>query len=208
MTSRAVLLRWLCAAVAGSLAVAACASPPGSATSTGQNASADPTVAAEESAAGTVEPSSPSAVTTSTTGGSTTTSTLGAPTTTDKGSTPTTPPKSAATTTSSATTTPPTVPPIATTTTQAPKTVTVSIISFGYSGFGYDPNPITINVGDTIRWINNDGVNHTTTSGNWDSGTLAPGDSHPETFDSPGTFNYFCSIHGAASMSATVVVSP
>ncbi len=94
--------------------------------------------------------------------------------------------------------------PNTTTTTQGPKTAAGSIFSFGYN-----PDPITITVGDTVRWTNNSGIDHTTTSsGNWDSGSLGAGASFSEVFDSPGTFNYFCTIHGAGVMSATVVVNP
>jgi plastocyanin len=82
------------------------------------------------------------------------------------------------------------------------KTVAGSIVAFAFN-----PNPININVGDTVRWTNNDPVDHTTTStGNWNSGSLTSGASFSEVFESPGTFNYFCSIH--PSMTATVVVNP
>jgi plastocyanin len=85
---------------------------------------------------------------------------------------------------------------------QTPKTVTGSIVAFAFN-----PNPISVSVGDTVRWTNNDPVDHTTTSaGNWNSGSLTPGASFSEVFESPGTFNYFCSIH--PSMTATVVVNP
>jgi plastocyanin len=85
---------------------------------------------------------------------------------------------------------------------QTPKTVAGSIVNFAFN-----PNPISISVGDTVRWTNNDPVDHTTTSsGNWNSGSLASGASFSEVFESPGTFNYFCSIH--PSMVATVVVDP
>ena len=143
-----------------------------------------------------------------------TTSTSGANTnTTSASDTPTTSPGSPTTTQPSTTTSPTTTtttPPSTTTTTppststQAPKTVTGSIVNFAYN-----PNPITINVGDTVRWTNNDPTSHTTTSsGSWDSGSLTPGAGFSVVFGSPGTFNYFCTIHGAGTMSATVVVNP
>jgi plastocyanin len=91
-----------------------------------------------------------------------------------------------------------------TTTTQGSKTVSGSMFSFGYN-----PDPIVINVGDTVRWTNNSGINHTTTLfGNWNSGSLTTGASFSEVFDSSGTFNYFCTIHGAVLMSGVVVVNP
>ena len=115
-----------------------------------------------------------------------------------------TPPTTTPPTTTPPTTTPPTTTPPTTTppTTTPPKTVGNSIVTFEFN-----PNTIVINVGDRVRWTNNDLVSHTaTSSGNWDSGTLALGDSFlSPVFDSSGTFNYICSIH--PWMTATVVVN-
>jgi plastocyanin len=82
----------------------------------------------------------------------------------------------------------------------------------------FNPPTITIHVGQTVVWRNDDTVPHTTTSGScsgnvctpapgWDSGTLNPGQSFSHTFDTAGTFGYYCRIHGAA-MQGTVVVMP
>ncbi len=77
----------------------------------------------------------------------------------------------------------------------------------------YDPSPITINVNDTVKWINNDAESHTVTSGIgggiistttttkvkpdglFNSGILKPGDSWSFKFNKSGTYNYFCTIH-------------
>jgi plastocyanin len=82
----------------------------------------------------------------------------------------------------------------------------------------FNPANITIHVGQQVVWVNNDSAPHTTTSGSctgntctpspgWDSGTLNPGQSFSHTFDTAGTFPYFCRIHGAA-MQGTVTVMP
>lgn len=82
----------------------------------------------------------------------------------------------------------------------------------------FNPPTITVRVGQQVVWRNNDAVPHTTTSGScsgntctptpgWDSGTLNQGQSFSHTFDTVGTFSYFCRIHGAA-MQGTVVVTP
>lgn len=89
--------------------------------------------------------------------------------------------------------------------------VTVSIPS-GSTGLGtaaYGTNPLVIPQGTTVTWINNDSVPHTATSdtGIWDSGTLQTGGSFSFTFNDSGTFPYFCSIHGQASMSGTIEVT-
>ncbi len=203
MSRETVLLRWLAAVAVLSLLVVACGSPSGSAT-TATGSSADSSTVADQSTLGTVRPSSTSQptdppISASTTSGSTTTvkptttTTVKPTTTTTAKPTTTTTAKPATTTTAKLTTT---------TTVQTPKTVAGSIVAFAFN-----PNAININVGDTVSWTNNDPVDHTTTSlGNWNSGSLTPGASFSEVFESPGTFNYFCSIH--PSMVATVVVNP
>ena len=180
MSRETVLLRWLAAVAVLSLLVAACGSPSGSATTTTTVSSADSSTVADQSTLETVQPSSTSQ--------------------------PTKPPISASTTSGSTTTAKPTTTttakPTTTAAAQTSKTVAGSIVSFAFN-----PNQIVINVGDTVTWTNNDPVDHTTTSaGNWNSGSLTLGASFSEVFNSPGTFNYFCSIH--PSMTATVVVNP
>ena len=196
LTSGTVFLRWLGTVMVASMVIAACASPSGSAPIT-TTSPVSSTTTADQTTVGTVNPSS-----TVTSISQATTDTSGAV------GTPTTTPETTTTTRTPTTATPPpkttttTTPPNTTTQPQTPKTVTNSIVSFAFN-----PNPISINVGDTVRWTNNDPVDHTTTSlSNWDSGSLSLGASYSEVFESPGTFNYFCSIH--PSMVATVVVNP
>lgn len=69
----------------------------------------------------------------------------------------------------------------------------------------FNPNSVSINVGDTVTWTNADTVGHTATSGKpsdnttgtvWDSSLIKAGG----TFTSPpfataGTYNYFCQVH-------------
>lgn len=91
-----------------------------------------------------------------------------------------------------------------TTTTAAPGGDSPSVV---IDGFDFDPRSIAINVGDTVTWENAQGVAHTSSSidGNWNSGSIATGETFEHTFDSAGTFNYFCSIH--PTMLGTVEVS-
>jgi plastocyanin len=72
------------------------------------------------------------------------------------------------------------------------------------AGFAYSPNPVTINVGDTVTWTNNDAASHTATGNGFNTGTISTGNSKSVTFNSAGTFDYHCSIH--PSMTGTVVV--
>jgi plastocyanin len=71
----------------------------------------------------------------------------------------------------------------------------------------YIPDSIEIPVGATVTWTNSDTVPHTATAPDREvlqSGTLNPGDSYSQTFDQPGTFDYFCEFH--ANMKGTIVV--
>jgi plastocyanin len=74
------------------------------------------------------------------------------------------------------------------------------------SNFAFDPDSVTIQVGDTVTWTNNDGTAHTATAigGSFDTGNIGPGASDSVTFDTAGTFAYVCSIH--PQMTGTVVV--
>lgn len=76
----------------------------------------------------------------------------------------------------------------------------------------FSPNPIQAAVGDTVTWTNKDTTLHTVTSGKtptpdntFDSQyTLAPGKTFSYTFNTAGTFDYFCKLH--PTMVGTVVV--
>jgi plastocyanin len=56
---------------------------------------------------------------------------------------------------------------------------------------------VSVSVGDTVTWMNNDSVAHTSTSdGNgWNSGVVAPGGKFSFAFQNAGTFSYHCAIH-------------
>lgn len=84
----------------------------------------------------------------------------------------------------------------------SPLLVGVSIIDFAYS-----PSDLTINIGDTVIWTNNDSTAHSTTSNTlvWDSGLFGPGETFSFTFTSAGTFPYFCTRHKTMTATITVV---
>lgn len=74
-------------------------------------------------------------------------------------------------------------------------------------GFAFNPGTITVNMGDSITWTNNDSVPHTATSDTdsvFDVALPASGGSGSYTFATAGTFTYHCTIH--AQMKGTVVV--
>ncbi|MDO9106643.1 MAG: cupredoxin family copper-binding protein [Methylovulum sp.] len=72
--------------------------------------------------------------------------------------------------------------------------------------FQFQPDSKIINLGDSVKWLNQDAVPHTSTSDNalWDSKTLSSGASFIRVFDKPGKFPYFCSIHPGMKASITV----
>lgn len=75
------------------------------------------------------------------------------------------------------------------------------------AGFAFDPATVTVAVGSTVSWANQDDAPHTVT---WDDGTAGSGSltkggaPYSRTFDTPGTFTYACSIHPAMKGSVTV----
>ena len=73
--------------------------------------------------------------------------------------------------------------------------------------FAFDPAELTIAVGDTVTFTNEDGAPHTATAddGSFDTGRLNRGQSAALTFGSEGSFSYFCSFH--PNMKATITVA-
>ena len=74
------------------------------------------------------------------------------------------------------------------------------------AGFAFDPATVTIQVGDTVTWTNQDSAAHTATAGDgsFDTGSIANGGSQTVTFDTAGTYAYICSFH--PQMTGSVVV--
>jgi len=68
--------------------------------------------------------------------------------------------------------------------------------------FAFQPGVIIIPPGTTVTWTNDGKQPHSTTSAGfentpvkWDSGILKPGQSYSFTFNTPGTYTYFCVPH-------------
>jgi plastocyanin len=68
----------------------------------------------------------------------------------------------------------------------------------------YEPPTLTVPAGTTVTWKNTDSTLHTVTSGSaetgvsgteFDSSYLAGGKTFQHTFSSPGTFDYYCTLH-------------
>jgi plastocyanin len=70
----------------------------------------------------------------------------------------------------------------------------------------FAPNPVTVAVGGTVTWTNNDNTTHTSTANNgaWNSGNIGPGGKFSMTFPTAGSFTYHCAIHPGMVGSVTV----
>jgi plastocyanin len=92
--------------------------------------------------------------------------------------------------------------PIATTAPAAAKNEIV------IDNFAFAPAQLTVPRGTRLTWTNRDDDPHTVTSATdpkaFKSPALDTGESFAVTFDQPGTYHYFCSIH--PHMEGTIVV--
>jgi len=75
------------------------------------------------------------------------------------------------------------------------------------NNFKFDPATLTVPVGATVTWTNQDEEPHTIAAkdGSFHSPGLDTHRSYSFTFSAPGTFDYICSIH--PFMTGTVVVT-
>lgn len=79
----------------------------------------------------------------------------------------------------------------------------------------FDPSEIIVNPGDTVKWMNQGTVAHTSTSGDgepngeWDSGSVAPGNTYERVFYHPGTYAYYSqeALYDSYDMDGTVIVT-
>lgn len=87
----------------------------------------------------------------------------------------------------------------------------------------FSPGHAVIDVGDTVVWIQEGALPHTTSDGPgkaavpehallpegaepWDSGLLDAGQRYSVVFDTPGEYTYLCTIHEAAGMVGRITV--
>jgi plastocyanin len=75
----------------------------------------------------------------------------------------------------------------------APAAVEVKIDNFAFA-----PDTLTVVPGTTVKWINRDDIPHTVVSEDkttFKSKAMDTDEFFSHTFDKPGTYTYFCSIH-------------
>jgi plastocyanin len=87
-----------------------------------------------------------------------------------------------------------------------PRPVEAGGMTVSIQNYMFAPATLSVPVGTTVTWTNNDTVVHTSTSdvSVWDSGPITPGQSYSYTFSRAGTFTYHCMIH--PYMHGTIVV--
>lgn len=83
----------------------------------------------------------------------------------------------------------------------APDVVAVQIVDFNF-----DPPTITIPAGTTVEWTNVGPTQHNVVSqeGIWESPIMEAGATYRFTFDEPGTYAYWCTLHPTMLGSVTV----
>jgi amicyanin len=91
--------------------------------------------------------------------------------------------------------------PAANSTPTAAATAAVGILNFAFT-----PAALTVKVGTTVVWTNNDAIAHTVnfSAGGINSSVLNQKDQFTHTFTAPGTYDYICSIHPFMHGSVTV----
>jgi plastocyanin len=91
---------------------------------------------------------------------------------------------------------------------QTPQVAAVQPGAVTISNFAFAPSVLTVAPGTKVTWTNSDEEPHTVTSGDggkmFKSQALDTDDKFSFTFDSPGVYKYFCSIH--PHMVGTIIV--
>ena len=104
--------------------------------------------------------------------------------------------------------------PTATTQAQAPAAApAANAVQVSIRNFLFGTGPLTVKVGTTVTWVNDDSAAHTATADNklWDSGVLQKGQSFSFTFKQAGQFPYYCTLHGGPGgqgMASSITVEP
>jgi plastocyanin len=82
----------------------------------------------------------------------------------------------------------------------APQTATVHMTDFAFK-----PDKLSVQVGDTVVFQNDDDATHNVTADSFKSGDIGSGKSWKYTFSKAGTYTYVCTYH--PGMQGTITVS-
>ena len=74
--------------------------------------------------------------------------------------------------------------------------------------YTFSPNKLTVVAGTKVTWVNHDQVPHTVVEKDkqFRSSALDTNDSYSFTFNTPGVYQYFCTLH--PTMTGTITVTP
>ncbi len=100
--------------------------------------------------------------------------------------------------------------------------VVVKMVDQGGGTYRFDPATVTVQPGDTVRWLETSGAPHNVQFDKWPSGSklgsaqmgpllTAKGATYQVVIDGrflPGTYAYECTPHGMLGMKATLTVAP
>ncbi|MEO6197535.1 MAG: cupredoxin domain-containing protein [Dehalococcoidia bacterium] len=80
---------------------------------------------------------------------------------------------------------------------QTPVTIEGDEATIEIRDYDFSPRDATITAGTTVTWVNEDKAPHDATDDDdaWATDVLDDGDSGGVTFDTPGRYEYHCSIH-------------
>lgn len=70
--------------------------------------------------------------------------------------------------------------------------------------FSYRPSSVTVRVGDTVTFVNDDEIPHDAVGDGWSTTLLTQGQSDAVSFSRAGTYRFTCSLH--PQMSGSIVV--
>lgn len=79
------------------------------------------------------------------------------------------------------------------------------------NNYSFSPNPVTIQQGQSITWVNNSGTPHTATGPGFDTGNIDSGSSKTAgPFNTAGQISYYCKYHQnpPLNMKGTINVQP
>ena len=85
-----------------------------------------------------------------------------------------------------------------------PRAVAAASGSVQMRDFSFSPATITVNVGDSVTWVNAGDEPHNAVGDNFSTSLLDAGESGSESFSSAGSFAYICTVH--PQMKGTVKV--
>ncbi len=82
------------------------------------------------------------------------------------------------------------------------------VVKVAMRNIKFVPPRVTVRVGQTVRWTNDDTVAHTVASAKLElaSEAIAHGQTYEYKATKPGTFPYYCTIH--ANQNGVLVVTP